>query len=362
MGKKLTKEEFILKAIGIHGDRYDYSLVDYIGMKNNIKIKCYIHGEFEQTPDNHLQGKGCMICGGRNALTTKTFIEKSKKIHGEKYDYSLVNYMNYETKVKIKCFIHGEFEQTPSNHLQGYDCYFCYGNQNLSSYEFIEKAILIHNNKYNYSKINYINTKLKIDIICPVHGDYKQTPNKHLNGSGCPKCVGKFKTTNDYINEVKKVHNNKYDYSLVNYINSISKIKIICPVHGEFEQKSNIHLRGNGCSKCSLSKGEIKIEEYLRLNNFIFFVQKRFKNCKNKNSLPFDFYLPDHNICIEYDGEQHYKSINYFGGDNSFNNTKLNDAIKTKYCLDNNIKLIRIPYTEKDIERYLMEEIKKVLV
>ena len=154
-----------------------------------------------------------------------------------------------------------------------------------------------------------------------------------------------------FCEKSKEIHKNKYDYSLVEYINNKTKVKIICPIHGIFEQKPDAHLYC-GCKYCQESRGERKIRTILKKLKINYIMQKKFSDCKNKRELPFDFYLPDFNICIEYDGIQHFKSIEYFGGINGFEQTVNNDKIKTNYCKENNIQLIRIKYNENIEEKF----------
>jgi hypothetical protein len=182
-------------------------------------------------------------------LTTEQFIEKAKAVHGDKYDYSLVDYRNAKTKVKIICPEHGSFEQTPNNHLSGNNCPKC-SDKKLNTEEFIEKARNVHGDRYNYSIVVYNNKQTKVKIICPIHGDFEQRPDSHLNGNGCPHCGRKTKTTKTFIRESNIVHNDKYNYSLVEYKNNSIKVKIICPEHGSFEQTPSNHLSGKGCPKC----------------------------------------------------------------------------------------------------------------
>ena len=153
------------------------------------------------------------------------------------------------------------------------------------------------------------------------------------------------------------VHNNKYDYSKVNYINCKIKVKIICPIHGEFEITPDNHVSKHGCSKCKLSQGELNIIKILEENSINYVNQKKFNNCINKRKLSFDFYLPEYNVCIEYDGVQHFESIEYFGGDKEFEYIKYKDNIKNNYCLSNNIKLFRISYMDNDVENIILKYI-----
>lgn len=285
------------------------------------------------------------------SIKSDKFIKKSNEIHGNKYDYSLVDYKNSITKVKILCSEHGVFEQMPSNHIyskQG--CPSCYGNKKITTAEFIKNAINVHGNKYDYSLVDYKNNFTKVKIICQEHGIFEQKPNGHLiQKSGCLKCSGKnLKTTEEFISFAKNIHGDLYDYSLVDYNNSLTNIKIICKKHGIFEQRPDSHIcRNHGCPICKNSKGEQIIIKILNDNNFSFVRQKEFYNCKDKKVLPFDFYLPNQNLCIEYDGLQHFESVEYWGGIENLEYIQKHDQIKTNFCKDNNIKLIRIKYNRK---------------
>jgi len=299
-------------------------------------------------------------------LTTEEFIEKAKAVHSEKYDYSLVEYINAKTKVKIICPEHGVFEQRPNLHVsQKQGCSKCRyikikQQRSMSKYEFIEKAKQIHGNKYDYSLVNYVNNYTKVKIICPEHGIFKQFPNNHLIGRNCNKCGNKIsrlkqiKNTQYFIQKAKAVHGDRYDYSLVDYQGINKNIKVICLKHGVFTQRADHHLNGHGCPACNEPKGEEATAKYLDDKNIDYLKQYRFNDCINKRPLPFDFYLPNNNVLIEYDGRQHYKPIDFFGGEKGLKYRRQNDAIKNKYCKDNNIKLIRIKYNE-NIEDKLTE-------
>jgi len=281
----------------------------------------------------------------------ENFIEKSISIHNERYDYSLVEYNGNRINVKIICKEHGVFEQRPANHIfnkQG--CPICYGNKKMTLDEFVKKSNEIHNFKYDYSLVDYKNNFTKVKIICKDHGIFEQKPNGHIiQKSGCLKCSGKkTKTTEEFILHSKKIHGDLYNYSLVNYISGNIKVKIICKNHGIFEQKPDIHTnRRHGCPKCKKSNGELQIIKTLNENNIVFIPQKEFENCKDKNFLYYDFYLPNQNMCIEYDGLQHFEPIEYWGGIENLEYIQKHDQIKTNYCIDNDIKLIRIKYNRK---------------
>lgn len=285
-----------------------------------------------------------------NKLTTDEFISKSRNIHGSTFDYSLLEYKNNQSKVKVVCSIHGVFEIPACKHLQGRGCPNCSGYK-ISNEDFINRVKIIHGNKYDYSQVEYKQMHKKIKIICQIHGEFSQTPDRHLNG-GCNKCArekygrDKTLTNKEFIDRSNSIHEFKYDYSLVDYKHGHKKVKIICPIHGEFQQFPTNHIVGKGCQSCKDSKGEKEIRKWLKENNIKYVSQKKFKKCRNILPLPFDFYLPKQDICIEYDGEQHFKSVKMFGGDMGYELRVRNDKIKTNFCEDNNITLIRITYKD----------------
>lgn len=362
-GQNKTTEEFIKEANIIHGNIYYYSLSEFEKMKNKIKIICFKHGIFYQRPSNHLIGQGCPKCDNKNK-TTEEFIKEAKKMHGDKYDYQPTEYVHSKLKIKIICYIHGVFEQRPNNHLMGGGCPKC-DNKNVTLEEFINKAKLVHGDKYDYSLTEYENSKSKIKIICCVHGIFELNPNSHLMGRGCPKCNKMYINTENFIKRANLIHNNLYDYSSLIYINAITKVIIICKIHGEFEQVSCEHLRGSGCPLCYESKGELIIRNLLDQNCIEYIRGKKFDNCRGtgniKRMLSFDFYLPKYNLLIEYDGEQHFKIVNYWGGKEGFKLRQINDEIKNVYAKNQNIKLLRIKYTEiKNIEKILNDYLKVI--
>ena len=283
------------------------------------------------------------------------FLKKSKLIHGDTYDYSLVDYKNKRTKVKIICNEHGIFEQLPQHHTIGNGCKPCSDDRKrLTIEKFIERANKVHNNKYDYSLVKYTGAHNKVKILCPIHGKFEQRSCDHINSynRGCPDCGGTQKsTTEEFILKSKEIHGDKYDYSLVEYTLCTNKVKIVCFEHGIFEQLAHIHLSGCGCPCCNNSKGELKIVNFLDTNNIVFEPQKRFDECRNILPLPFDFYLPTYNICIEFDGEQHFKNKKMWGGREGLLKRQQHDNIKTQYCQNNNINLIRINYNENIIEK-----------
>jgi len=266
MSKKKTNEQFVEDAKLIHGDKYDYSKVHYINSQTKVTIICKTHGEFNQSPNKHLCKQGCPKCSKNYKLTHENFIENAKKIHGNKYDYSKVDYLNSNTKVIIICKIHGEFEQNPHSHIgkQKHGCPKCSKNCKLTIKEFIEKAKIIHGTKYDYSKVKYDNINNKIMISCNEHGNFNISASHHIYSlTGCPKCSKCNKiNTEEFIKEAKKIHGDKYDYSKVKYKNTKNKVIIVCKEHGDFEQMPRNHLLGSICHKCS-GKYQPTTEEWI---------------------------------------------------------------------------------------------------
>ena len=346
--KTLTKEEFIKKAIEKHGSKYDYTKVNYVNSNTKVCVKCPEHGEFWQEASSHLNGCGCPKCGIEKIRESRSsskeeFITKAREVHGDKYDYSKVHYVSNTTKICIICPEHGKFWQIPTNHIKGCGRPKCGIEKNRESLtsskeEFITKARYKHGDKYDYSKVDYVNAYTKVCIICPKHGEFWQNPNGHLNGRGCLKCVDKYvPTTEEWIEKARKVHGDKYDYSKVNYVKAKTKVCIICPDHGEFWQKPSNHLSGKGCSMCNLSHLERSVMNYLDEHRITYEYQKRF-DWLGLQSL--DFYLSDYNVGIECQGEQHFFPVECFGGDKEFKKVLERDKRKKTLCEKHGVKLL----------------------
>ena len=290
---------------------------------------------------------------------TEKFIEKANKVHNNKYDYSKSVYKGCGNKIEIVCPIHGSFWQIPTYHLSGNGCFIC-GREKVknsirrySLEDFKEKASKKHNNFFDYSKVEFSNLHDKVCIICPIHGEFWQSAYSHLMGTGCPSCSRKKQyDTLSFIEKAKEIHGNKYSYDKVSYINTHTKVEITCPKHGVFLQTPAHHLQGVGCPYCSISKGNDLIQEYLDYKGISYIREKRFKLCRNKQPLPFDFYLPDYGVCIEFQGEQHYNKECFAIGNRNkdilFKELKHRDKLKKKFCNDSGLILIEISYTEKN--------------
>lgn len=380
MKQKITTEIWIEKARKVHGDLYDYSESVYIDNKTKIKIICKEHGPFWQRPSNHVSKHyGCPKCKGENsskrfASTKEEFVEKAKTIHGDKYDYSKVVYINNRTKVCIICPQHGEFWQTPANHINIINKSGCYKCGRIKAgkaiviplKEQIKKAKQIHKNKYDYSLNNeeFVKATDRIKIICPIHGVFEQIINNHMKGEGCFECGktqshDKQRLSNEgFIKQAVEIHGNTYDYSCVNYKKYHGCVDIICKKHGIFSQNVCDHLKGAGCPKCKRSRGEEIVSKTLTELNIEFIEQYKIKiNSRVRNECVIDFYLPKQNTFIEFNGIQHYRPINFFGGQQQLNIQKERDEDVEKYCKENNIKLITISYKEEKIKESLKSKL-----
>lgn len=328
MTKAKTTEEFVKQAIEVHGDKFDYSLVNYINWRTKINIKCSKHGIFKQTPHHHLEGQGCKGCNGEKmakaqSSNTNEFIEEANKKHEFRYDYSLVNYINCYTKISIICKEHGVFLQNPNSHLQGTGCLKCAREQmKFDTDEFLEKAKLIHSDRYDYSLVVYKGIREYVNIICKKHGVFKQVPVSHLRGSGCmlcfyDRCGESLKLSlSEFIEKAINVHGTKYDYSLVKYTDSYTKVSIICPVHGVFKQKPANHLHGSKCPRCS---NTVSSPGNNWLNSLGIPDDKDHREVKNLipgRRFSVDGYMPETNTIYEFYGDKiHGNPKLYFSDD-----------------------------------------------
>ena len=362
---KKTTEEFVEQAKSVWGDRYDFSQVDYQGANVKVKVICPEHGEFWIKPLDLLHGHGCSCCSGTRRLNNEIFKEKAEEKHGKnRYDYSLVNYINTSSKVPIICHKkdengneHGIFYQTPRNHIAGDGCPKCYRSFKKTVEDFEEQAARVHNGFYVYHG-DYNGNKKRIRITCPKHGDFYQTPLYHLQGHGCQKCyderrgektrIGKER----FIERAREIHGNKYDYSKVDYVNGKTKVCIICPKHGEFWMTPEKHLNGGqGCPRCSESHMERAVALKLDSLNIPYKREQRFKWLRSKNQMPLDFLLLGTNLAIECQGDQHFRSYSYYGGEDELFALQERDKLKNQLCEANGIHVLyyvrSLPKTEK---------------
>lgn len=357
------KTKFIEKAKNKHGDKYDYSKVEYINSTTKVCIICKEHGEFWQTPQGHVRGQRCPKCANIKRGDTfrsdgDTFIKRATVLHDGKYIYDKDSYINAMTKVPILCLKHGTFWMTPMNHLLGQGCPKCNG-RGLNTEEVIELFKEKHGNIYDYSKVVFTKMHEKVCIICKEHGEFWQTPSKHLLGQGCPKCGIEKRAEEknigqeEFIKRCKSIYGNNYIYDETEYTKMENKVKIICPKHGEFWQKPYDHLHGHGCPKCGLieSRGENELYEYI-----CSLIGKKKVEHSNRTILDgyeIDIFIPEYKIGIEYNGlkwhSEKFRDRNYH-------------LMKTELANKKGIKLIQIfedeYFSHKDI---VLSKIKRLI-
>ena len=296
------------------------------------------------------------------------FINKAISIHGDKYTYDNSVYLNNKKPITVSCKIHGDFSIIAGNFLRGSCCPTCSKNSGNEKKKkntdwFISKSMERHGDKYDYSKSLYVGALNNIKIVCKIHGEFLQRPGSHISGVGCPKCGNlnqakkRKRNTDLVVKKFKSVHKDIYDYTESVFISKDKKIKIICKIHGEFWQFAHNHISNkNGCPKCKASIGEKNVREILRIKDFVFLEQKTYNDCKNKNKLRFDFCVEKNGkeFLIEFDGPQHFEPVSFFGGKEGFELIKKRDSIKNKFCEENNIPLLRLS-KDDDLEKRIME-------
>ena len=366
-------KEFIRKGLRKFGDRFDYSETEYKDRRTKVIIICRKHNTtLEQLAAAHIakshENNPCLMCKSeRYSLSLQEFIEKARKVHGDKYDYSSVEYKNSGTKVKIFCIKCSKyFYQTPGSHLNGRGCPLC-GKEKSSKAtrtifsDFVEKARRVHGDRYDYSKSeqDYKNNKSKITITCRLHGDFIQKVNTHLNGHGCPMCGYDSVSEKlridipEFVRRANEIHGvGKYDYSKITDLKggTTDRVIIHCNTCGnDFEQVAINHLLGCGCTNCKSSAGERLVLEYL-INNGI--QPKRYVRLFGVSTVrsyvvpDFLFSIDSNQFWIEYQGEQHYKFIPWIHNNDisEFKTQLTRDFDVREYCKVNNIILIEIPF------------------
>lgn len=312
--------------------------------------------------------------------TQEQALQRAIDVWGDKYDLTPFVYNGSMNKIKAICPIHGEFEILAHRLLNGYGCPKCakhteavkQANKNKTKTleEFIAEARQVHGDFFDYSKVVYVNSKTKVCIICPVHGEFWQTPTSHLRSKyGCPLCRNKGIASSqsvpyeDYVRKARSVHGDNYSYPKEGYRTGRgAKIDIICPKHGMFSQNAAAHLAGQGCPMCRESRGERKVAKWLDLYNVDYEHQYKIypdSQLFSSNVLRVDFYLPKHNVIIEYNGIQHYILQKYWQTEERFADQQDRDRRVREYCKRNKIILIEIPYTELDnINKILNKKLK----
>jgi len=323
---KKTKEDYIEEAKKIHNYKYDYSQIIELPKRDfRVNIICLHHGIFEQSFHKHLSGDGCKKCA--NEKLGKEKIEKAKNKfindvtikHNNKYDYSKINYISAKEKIIIICPIHGDFEQTPNSHLNGNGCGKC-ANEKIKERMSIpwniykEDLQKIHNNKYNYSKVIWKGVDIDIIVECPIHGEFQIRPADHKRERGCPTCSKEIHIqynkldTDRFIKKSIEIWGNKYNYSKTNYIDSNNKLIIICKIHGEFNQLPSNHYKYEGCQKCCLKQHSLISIEWLLYMEIKYSIKIRHAENGGEYIIPNTRYKADgynekNNTIFEFHGD-----------------------------------------------------------
>ena len=334
-------------------------LEQYVNTATKILHKCLIDGyEWLVTPSDMLLGQGCPVCAGKKVLIGVNDLVTTHPDIAKEWDYNkngslLPTQVSYGSSKKVWwkcCTCNYEWESLISSRSRGTGCPICGIRQNTekrtkSHNQYIKDVQQINPNIVVIEK--YVNSQTPILHKCKIDGhEWYARPMNILKGRGCPKCTKHIhKTQKQYITEVSEI--NPDIIVLGQYINTNTKILHQCKIDNyKWEVKPTHILSGHGCPMCNRSIGEKDIEKYLHNQNIIFVPQYIFDDCRNIRPLPFDFYLPDYNMCIEYDGIQHFEPVDAFGGQESLKKQQLNDEIKTQYCKNHNIKLLRINYKQ----------------
>jgi hypothetical protein len=351
------------------GDKVEIPIQDLsAGSKQKIKVRCshcqevkeVIYYDYNKITNHQKTPYFCKKCKGiktKQTIKEKYGVDNVFQLEEVKEKSKITNLEKYGTEYALQ---NKEIQKKQqATNLEKYGVSFI-PQLNLPKYNknsFEKAARKVHGTKYDYDLVNYINSETKVKIICPFHGIFEQLPKSHLKGYGCEFCsIEKLKNSRrdtkiDFLIKAHRIHGLKYDYSQVNYVNSYTKVKIICFEHGIFEQRPQDHLNSaNGCPICSESKGEKIIRIFLENHQIAFIPQKTFEGCVSKNELYFDFYLPEYNLCIEYDGIQHYKVVERWGGEKGLKERQKRDQLKDIFCQTQDISLLRIRYDENPLE------------
>jgi len=378
----LTTDEFAQRAAKVHAGKYDYRKTKYVRNDVPVIVTCTQHGDFSVVATQHLNGPtGCPACAKEkaaaprpnNRTTKKQFLAKAQTRHGAKYNYDLVNYKDTKTKVEILCSEHGPFWQTPLNHTNGNGCPACGRNRvnaatrarPLTTFKkFKAKARKKHSNKYKYLEFSGLQKPAVVE--CPRHGQFTQKAAAHIRGQGCRKCRDELysktfrKTTEEFVAVAKAVHGSLFNYDKVNYTTHDVPVLIGCRRHGHFKQRPGHHLEGHGCPTCSSSQGERAVRRWLDEHGINYFYQWREHGCiAMQTTAVFDFWIPEHEVIIEYDGKQHFRPLRKIGGHYQtpeeaaalLARIQQSDANKNAWAQDNNIQMIRIRYDEDVAEK-----------
>lgn len=362
MAKK-TNEEYIAE-LAIKNPNVEV-IGKYVNAKTKILHRCKIHNiEWEINPDNALHGGNCSECAKENRIKNNRMSHEEyvKRLSIKNPKLKVVEeYIDAKTKILHHCLTHDIiWKVTPDKVLsRGSGCPECAKKLRYVARAKTHKQYVkdVENKNPSIEVIGkYINNKTAIEHRCKIHDYiYNATPDTVLSGSGCRYCKSdklrehSLKSEAQYISELADI--NPHIILIGNYTYSLEPTLHKCLKCNHIWNPTPARLLyGGGCPNCSKSSGEQKIESWLENNNINYIFQKRFDDCRDIQTLPFDFYLPDYKCCIEYDGAQHYKPVDFYGGQEYFEYVQKHDSIKNKYCEDNGISLLRIPFDKNIVE------------
>lgn len=368
-----SQQDWLDDFIKVHGDTYEYDFSTFVNGKTKMKILCHKHGEFWQSPEKHRTGRGCPKCGRdrikeSHKMSREEFVEKANHVHNFKYDYSLLDFRGTQEKAIFIChekdengIEHGPFEQQCASHLSGCGCPKCAQNARNEFFtvpfdEFVRRAKDVHgDDDFSYDASTYKNLNTSTRIICPEHGEFWQKPVHHLRGHGCPKCAknGILRTYEEFEEIASQVHNGKYTYHQ-DYVRGDDKVRITCPIHGDFYQPASSHLQGHGCPSCGLleSAGERWLQELIEKSNISSDVIVRDRSILGNKEI--DLLLNDLKIGFEYNGLIWHSER--FGKDKSYH---LN---KTEVCESKGYSLIQIFEDEHLMKGNIVESYVKRII
>lgn len=395
-------EAFFKRCEEKHANKFDYSQTVFEAIDSEIEFECPDHGHQSMVAGLHLKGHGCRDCADqvkkstllklvkqKQAKAREEFVTKATRKHNGFYTYENVNYINNTTPVSITCPVHKSFLQQPNNHLSGFGCEACgidrrANKRRKSLADFIVEAKAVHGDTYDYRDFEYKAYHTPGIIICsnPNHKPTSITPAHHLAGQGCSECGEEARDkwrrssghdTESWIAKARELHGDRYDYSQAEYTGFDCAITIICDEHGPFVlEPAHQHIeteRRRGCGECASRESvhSIAIGNWLTEKKYKFIKEWSHPDCMDVKVLRFDYYLPEFNACIEYDGDQHFR-LGPWGHDDKdiqyrFIMGRRRDAIKSLWCIDNGVRLIRITSKTKlkNIKAYLKSIIPSTL-
>jgi uncharacterized protein with PIN domain len=360
MTRKKTDKEFQKQVYDLVGDEYTF-LDAYANTRTKLRVKHNKCGHtYKVSPNKFFSGTRCPYCSATTKKTNEQFQQEVFSLVGDEYVF-LDHYVNAKTKIKVK---HNEcghiYKVNPNSFLRGSRCPYCKGNAKKTDAEFKQEVFDLVGGEYTFLDA-YINSYTKIKVKHNKCGNvYTVAPHVFLKGVRCPYCAGLIKKTDEqFKKEVYNLVGDEYTF-LDTYTNSATKLRVKHNVCGNVYsvRPTDFFSLHNRCPYCNSPKGETIITKILNNLNIRYEYQKTFDDLRDIHLLSYDFYIPDQNILIEYQGIQHYQAIEYFGGDATFKRQQKHDKMKLDYAKAHHHNLIAVPYTEdtfSKIKKYLLK-------